>query len=91
MTRGLIGGIADHDVTMTQLHNGNQEDVVLRRFPFHEAMTRQAMFTQHRYAVQYMFEIVPEEHWVAVLGRLSRKLTKRYKQLEKQGIENVRK
>ncbi|BCM95144.1 hypothetical protein [Burkholderia phage FLC6] len=89
MGRGLIGGIADHDVTMTQLHNGTHEDAVLRRFPFHEAMTRPAALTQYRYAVQYMFEIVPEEHWAAVMGRFSRKLVKRYKQLESQA--NVRK
>lgn len=83
MARGLIGGIANHDVTMVQIHNGDQESVVLRRFPFHETPTRVAALTQYRYAVQYMFEIVPEEHWAAVMGRFARKLVKRYKQLEK--------
>ena len=82
--RGLIGGIPDLKVTMKQIHNTDQEHVVLLRFPFHEGMTRQSVFNTYRYAVQLMFEIVPEKHHLAVMGRFSRKLVKRIHQLQEQ-------
>jgi hypothetical protein len=84
MKRGLIGGIIDVDVTMKQLHNGDQEYVVLRRFPFHEAATRASAMHLHAQAVRYMFQIVPDDQWVAVMGRFSRKLIKRMHYFKKQ-------
>lgn len=82
--RGLIGGIADHDLILTQLKNGDQEYVVLRRHPFHEAPTRAAMFQQYALAVRFMFEYVPEDQWLPVMGRFSRKLVKRNHYFEQQ-------
>lgn len=72
----------EHDVGMKQMHNASEEDVILRRYPFHECPTRQAMLTSYNYAVRYMFQIVREEHWPAVMGRLNRKLIKRFKELK---------
>lgn len=77
MGKGLIAGIANIDVTLKQLHNADHEDVVLRRFPFHECVTRTACFTMYNDAVQYMFQKVPEKYHEALMARFSRKLIKR--------------
>lgn len=77
MGKGLIGGIANHDVVLKQIHNGDYEDVVLRRFPFHESVTRTACFARYNDAIQYMFQKVPAQYHEALMGRFSRKLIKR--------------
>lgn len=74
-----------NNVTMTQLHNGDHEYVVLRRFPFHECLTRQAMMNMYGNAVRYMLQIVPEDKQLAVMGRFSRKLIKHYNKLKEEG------
>jgi hypothetical protein len=84
MKRGLIGGIPDLDVTLKQIHNSDQEHTILRRFPFHEAPTVAAALHQHAQATRLMFEMVPNEHWAAVLGRFNRKLIKRMRHFQKQ-------
>lgn len=90
MGRGLLSGIADHDKKMSQVHNSDHEFTVLRRFPFHEAMTRPAVMQMHSNAVRLLFEIVPEEYQLAVLGRFNRKLVKRMQQLKNEGIQNAK-
>jgi hypothetical protein len=84
MGRGLIDGIADHDVILKQIKNGDQEHVILNRFPFHEAATIAAALHLHSQATRLMFEMVPQEHWLAVLGRFNRKLVKRMHHFQKQ-------
>lgn len=70
-------------IAAKQVCNGEEEELVLRRFPFHEAMTEQAVLTMHANAVRYMFQVVPGRQHLAVLGRFSRKLVKRMQQLSK--------
>jgi hypothetical protein len=82
MARGLIAGIPDHDVIMKQIKNGDQEFVVLNRFPFHEAVTPQMVFHLHAQAVRLLFQYVPKDQQIAVLGRFNRKLVKRMRYLE---------
>jgi hypothetical protein len=84
--RGFLN-TPERDVEVLQLRNRDEESLVLRRFPFHECATRQAVLTMYRNAVQYMFQVVPEEKFIAVMNRLSRKLVKRMKQLDNAGRE----
>ena len=76
---GLISGVTTNktdNITMKQVQNGEEERVVLRRYPFHEAPTQRKVLEQYMLAVEYMFRIVPEDQQAAVLGRFSRKLMK---------------
>jgi hypothetical protein len=84
MKRGLIAGIPGHDVTMKQIQNSEEEFTVLKRFPFHEAATKQSMLTLYSQAIRFTFDIVPEEKQIAVLGRFARKLVKRMRYFENQ-------
>ncbi|HEX9136132.1 MAG TPA: hypothetical protein VF905_04195 [Nitrospirota bacterium] len=68
---------------LKQIKNGDQEHVILLRFPFHEAPTIASAFQHHSNAVRLMFEMVPPEHWLAVLGRFNRKLVKRMQYFQK--------
>lgn len=84
---GIILNTLKRDVETLQLRNGDEESLVLRRFPFHECATRQSVLSMYRNAVQFMFQVVPEAKFNAVMNRLSRKLIKRMKQLDHAGRE----
>lgn len=84
MKRGLIAGIPGREVTMKQIQNTEEEFAVLKRFPFHEAVTKQSLLTLYGNAVRLAFDIVPQEKQIAVLGRFSRKLVKRMRYFENQ-------
>lgn len=71
------------DVINKQIKNTNEEDYLLRHYPFHEARTRQALFTLYRNAVELMYTDVDDPRlWPAILARLGRKLSKRYKEIK---------
>lgn len=77
MNRPLLGRDPNFERDVKTIRNEDKTDMLLRRHPFDQAMTKQRTFDEYAAAIELMFEVCPQAQWAPIMGRLSRKLVKR--------------
>lgn len=82
MNRRRLLNTPEHSTAMKMMHNADDEDYVLRRYPFHESRSIAELMRTYQYAIDLVFRDVESTRWDSVIGRLSRKLIKQRKVLE---------